>query len=295
MPNPNLYKILLADDEPQNLKYLFDTLSAENYQIIIAPNGEIALKLAIEETPDAIIMDWDMPVMDGLEATKQLRKKEQTKHIPIIMATGKMTSTKNLRSALNAGANDYIRKPFDTIEIIARINAMIKQSVEHKKNIELRATIAAQEIQFLKTKLEQNTSALSIAKLRLIENGEYQLKILNDLEELRSHVTESGEKLINQIVSYCKSSKVKINWQEFEVLFENVHPSFFDRLQTLFPALTKNEKKMSALIKLNLTTKEISIITNKNIDAIKKAKTRLKAKLGHESIKSLYDIIQSIN
>ncbi len=289
------YTILLTDDEPQNLKYLFDTLSKENYNIIIAPNGKIATDLAVEQQPDAIIMDWDMPEMNGVEATKHIRENEQTKHIPIIMATGAMTSTENLKTALQAGANDYIRKPFDTIEIIARINSMINQSIEHKKNILLQQTIAEQKIKFLEIELEQNTSALSIAKLQLIEKGQYQTKLIDDLQELKIHVSESGYHLINQIISYCKTSKNKINWQELEILFEKVHHSFYNKLQIQFPGLTKNEKKICALIKLNLSTKEIAIITNKNIDAIKKAKNRLKAKLKLNKIESLYNTIQSIN
>jgi DNA-binding response OmpR family regulator/DNA-binding CsgD family transcriptional regulator len=289
------YKVLLADDEPQNLKYLFEALSDENYYIYTAPNGAIAVEQSMKYMPDAIIMDWEMPETNGIEAIKQLRKEEKTKNIPIIMATGKMTSTENLKTALKAGANDYIRKPFDTIEIIARVNSMIIHSIEHKKNIELQQQIAKQQITHLEEELERNTSELSIAKLRLIKKGEYITELLTDLQNLKKHTTDKGIEIINKIISQCKMNESGVNWKEFELLFEKVHQSFFSQLQLIYPELTLNEKRLCALIKLNLTTKEISAISNKSIDAIKKGKSRLKTKLKLEDIESLYRIIQDIN
>ena len=150
MSNPIKYKILLADDEPQNLKYLFDALATEDYQIFSAPNGAVAVDQAVKHLPDAIIMDWDMPVLNGFEAVKRIRENSATISIPIIMATGKMTSTENLKMALDAGANDYIRKPFDVIEIIARVKSMIRLNQEYNKNIALQHELAEQEIINLK-------------------------------------------------------------------------------------------------------------------------------------------------
>jgi signal transduction histidine kinase len=76
--------------------------------------------------PDIIICDWEMPVMNGIDAIKNLKQDDLTKDIPIIMATGVMTSPENLNTALTAGAIDYIRKPIDPIELLARINSSLK-------------------------------------------------------------------------------------------------------------------------------------------------------------------------
>ena len=94
----------------------------DQIEILNAGNGKMAVRVAEEELPDIIIMDWDMPEMNGIMAIKQLQADERTKHIPVIMCTGVMTSAENLQLALETGAIDYIRKPVDTLELKARIN-----------------------------------------------------------------------------------------------------------------------------------------------------------------------------
>ena len=295
MKKTERHKILLADDEPQNLKSLFEALTSENYQIYTAPNGAVAFEQALKYLPKAIIMDWDMPGTSGIEAVRWIREQPQTKNIPIIMATGKMTSVENLKAALDAGASDYIRKPFDTVEIIARVKSMIRFYLEYQKNIELQQQVAEREIANLKYELEMNTSALTVAKLRLIESGQNTSQLISDLEKLKNCDSETGEAIIPKIISYCRANNFKVNWIEFETLFQKVHPSFYNRLQKIFPGLTKNERKICALIKLNLATKEISAIMNKESNAVKKAKHRLKGKLGLKNMDSLYCFVQEIN
>ena len=133
MDNNHKYKVLLVDDEPQNIKFLFEALDPEIYWAYVASNGRSAVELTLKHHPDVVIMDWDMPVMDGMEAITILRDNAAVKDIPIIVATGKMTSLENLHTALKTGANDYIRKPFDPIEIEARVHSMIRLGLEQQK------------------------------------------------------------------------------------------------------------------------------------------------------------------
>ena len=295
MEKTERHKILLADDEPLNLKYLYEALALEDYQVYTVPDGEAAFEQALKYTPNAIIMDWDMPGVSGLEAVKRIRERPETKNIPIIMATGKMMSVENLKMALDAGANDYIRKPLDTIEIIARVKSMIRLNLEYNKNMELQKQLAERKIADLTCELERNTSALTSAKLRLIEHGQNVSQIISDLKELRNHISGTGDKIVAKIISYSKTNCFRVNWAEFEALFGKVHQSFYGRLQDSFPDLTKNERKLCALIKLNLSTKDISAISNRRSDTVKKAKHRLKCKFGLETMESLYCFVQKIN
>lgn len=130
----NTKNILLADDNPDNLQTIFEILTKAypSYKILKANNGKIACKLAESRLPDLIITDWEMPEMDGIETIKYLKQQPSTADIPIIMASGIMTSSQNLETALNAGAVDYIRKPIDKIELIARVNSMLKLSDSYK-------------------------------------------------------------------------------------------------------------------------------------------------------------------
>ena len=142
MDNNQKYKVLLVDDEPQIIKYLFESLNPETYWMFVASNGRSAVEQTLKHRPDAIVMDWDMPIMDGMEAIKIIRANDSIKDIPIIVATGKMTSAENLRTALETGANDYIRKPFDPIEIQARVNSMIRLRMEQQEIVRLENKIA---------------------------------------------------------------------------------------------------------------------------------------------------------
>jgi len=130
----NAHKILIVDDEPDNIRAIRNCLacSTETYNLYQALNGELALKITITEMPDLIITDWEMPGMDGIELIKNLKKNEATREIPVIMCTGVMTSSENLHTALMAGAVDYVRKPVDKIELIARVKSMLELSDSRK-------------------------------------------------------------------------------------------------------------------------------------------------------------------
>lgn len=120
--------ILIVDDEPENLQAIEDSFikAGLTYTILKAPNGKIALSLAEKKQPDLMITDWDMPVVDGLTLIRQMKVSPKTNSIPVIMYTGVMTSSEDLNTALSAGAADYIRKPLDPVELIARTNSMLK-------------------------------------------------------------------------------------------------------------------------------------------------------------------------
>lgn len=129
------YTLLIVDDEPHHLQIIADTLRNVDLdiKIIRAPNGKIALELAKKKKPDLIISDWDMPEMNGIELVKALKALPLTHDIPVIMCSGVMTSSENLDTALQAGAIDYIRKPIDKPELIARSRSMLKLSDSIKK------------------------------------------------------------------------------------------------------------------------------------------------------------------
>ncbi len=125
MENNSGKKILLLDDEPEILKIIYEIFEENNllYKIINFRKAKIALQILEKENPDLIITDWEMPEMDGIEFIKAIKRNKNIADIPIIMCTGAMTSSENLQTALNAGAADFIRKPIDKIELIARTKA----------------------------------------------------------------------------------------------------------------------------------------------------------------------------
>ena len=138
----NSYKILIVDDDVKNLDVIVNYLeeSGKPYEILQALNGKMAYGIARNKMPDLIITDWVLPELDGLELIRLLKRDQTTKDIPIIMCTGIMTSVDNLETALRVGAIDYIRKPIDKTELIARIGSMLQTGnyIKEIKESELR-------------------------------------------------------------------------------------------------------------------------------------------------------------
>jgi two-component system sensor histidine kinase/response regulator len=127
--------IIIADDNPENLRVMMDILKKTDLRcnLIAAPNGKILVDIALQKIPDLIITDWEMPVMNGLEAIEVLKNNAFTAHIPIIMCTGIMTTSNDLKTAMDAGAVDYVRKPIEAMELVARVQSMLRLSASYIK------------------------------------------------------------------------------------------------------------------------------------------------------------------
>src|SRR4026207_1333376 len=121
MPN----KILIVDDEPFNLDLLEQELMEYDYVIERAGDGVEALEKTATFKPDVILLDFMMPRMNGLEVVKRLRADQHHKGIPVILLTAK-ASQEDKVAGLDAGADDYVTKPFDAIELLARVRAMLR-------------------------------------------------------------------------------------------------------------------------------------------------------------------------
>jgi len=120
-------RILIVDDEPDVLDILRIILTDEKFDVIEATDGEQALELAKTKSPNLIILDYKMPGMNGHEVCKHLKKDILLQHLPIIMLTGK-GETEDKVAGLEAGADDYIVKPFEPRELIARVKMLLRRT-----------------------------------------------------------------------------------------------------------------------------------------------------------------------
>ena len=121
-----MYTILVVDDEKDIVSALEIYLKAEGYRVLTAYNGREALSVAAREDVHLILMDIMMPVMDGLTAMAQLR---QTSNVPVILLTAKSEDTDKVLG-LNVGADDYITKPFNPVEMLARVRSQLRRDVQ---------------------------------------------------------------------------------------------------------------------------------------------------------------------
>ncbi|HKT57184.1 MAG TPA: response regulator transcription factor [Microbacterium sp.] len=117
-------KILVADDDPQLVRALRITLAAHGYDIVAAPDGAATIALAAASKPDLVLLDLGMPKLDGVEVIHALRGWTQ---VPIIVVSGRTGSADKV-DALDAGADDYVTKPFQIDELLARLRALVRRA-----------------------------------------------------------------------------------------------------------------------------------------------------------------------
>ncbi|HKO07394.1 MAG TPA: response regulator, partial [Alphaproteobacteria bacterium] len=118
---------LIIEDEAALVELLRYNFEQEGFRVSAAADGEEALVMVSEDAPDIVILDWMLPLMSGLDVCRQLRRRPETRNIPIIMLTARGEEGDRIRG-LNSGADDYITKPFSPRELVARIRAVLRRS-----------------------------------------------------------------------------------------------------------------------------------------------------------------------
>ena len=214
-------RVLIAEDEPDMLKYLGFQLS-NSFQIIEAVDGQQASEKASQFLPDVIVCDIMMPEKNGLEVCRELRERTSTRSIPVLLLTARADEETKL-TALSAGANDFITKPFSTIELRVRITNLVEahnlQQAVSRQNQILEATIEQlkeTEVQLVHSEKLASLGRMSAGIIHEINNplnftktGLYVLRNLiessdlSDKGELREILRDiqDGMERISSIVS----------------------------------------------------------------------------------------------
>jgi len=124
MPNANGPAVLIIDDEPQMRRLLETILKADGYRVSEAATGEEGLTDAAQRQPDVVVLDLGLPDMDGVEVLRRLR---QWSHMPVLILSVRDTEEQKV-AALDAGADDYVTKPFASAELLARLRVMLRHA-----------------------------------------------------------------------------------------------------------------------------------------------------------------------
>jgi CheY-like chemotaxis protein len=114
-------KILVVEDNEVNQRILVRRLERRGFEVVTAGNGQEGVALATSEVPDLILMDMSLPILDGWEATRQIKAKAETGHIPVIALTAH-AMVGDREQALDAGCDDYDVKPIDIDRLVAKID-----------------------------------------------------------------------------------------------------------------------------------------------------------------------------
>lgn len=219
MPDDHAVKILLVDDRKENLLSLGLALANVNYKLVEANSGREALKILMKEHDFAIIlMDVQMPILNGLETAELIRQSEKLKYIPIIFLTADGNTSENVFKGYKAGAVDYMLKPYNPDILKAKVEVFVDL---YKKNHEL--MVQGEHLRNLNQQLEQRTSEL-LRNVKELEKFAYVAS--HDLQEPLRTITsyiqllqrkykdtldEEGNEFMQYIVSGSKRMKALIN------------------------------------------------------------------------------------
>lgn len=161
----NKQTVLIVDDVPKNIQVAASILKDEGYHILYSQNGQTALDIAGNHKVDLILLDVMMPEMDGYDTCEQLKKRPETKDLPIIFLTAK-TETNSILKGFELGAADYILKPFNALELLARVKTHLELN-EHRHNLQQLVADRTEELEkavsLLHKTLQQTVGALAAA------------------------------------------------------------------------------------------------------------------------------------
>ncbi|HAN78516.1 MAG TPA: hypothetical protein DCQ31_12510 [Bacteroidales bacterium] len=293
--------ILIVDDEYQHLAVIssiIENSSNDKYEILTCVDSSSAIEIARNKPIDVLITDWEMPKIDGIGLIKKFREIPEYLHMPIVMCTGKLMSSENLQHALEAGATDFIRKPIDEIELLARLNSMVQFAESVRNEMTKKEQLFVAEKKLLEIKLEASnkekqfkdhliiSKALQIAKLSQLINDAKK-----EISDVVSECEYSNTCKVNQLKNNFASELGTNFWKEFEEHLNITHNDFFLKLTKSFPTLTKNEKRLCSLVFLNLSSKEISRITQQTTQTIDIGRYRLRQKLGLRREQNIADFL----
>lgn len=175
----NKDKILLVEDDSTLSFIIQDALKREGFEVATASNGDSGLRSFQEFQPDIIIADVMMPKMDGFEMVRQIRIKALS--IPVLFLTAR-TSLEDVVKGFELGANDYIRKPFQILELVVRIKALLKRFTGNKSEDEI-INLGDANLDFASQKLTMDNFTIELSHIEAV--------ILNEMFSHPNEVVEA--------------------------------------------------------------------------------------------------------
>ncbi|HBQ98561.1 MAG TPA: hybrid sensor histidine kinase/response regulator, partial [Cyanobacteria bacterium UBA11691] len=209
--------ILIVDDNPTNIKVLFSFLKESGFKVLVAKDGESTLEKLQEVTPDLILLDVMMPGIDGFETCRQIKACSQTQDIPVIFMTA-LSDTVDKVKGLKIGAVDYITKPFQQDEVLARMNIHL-QLQKLTRQFEIQNEQLKHLTEELEQRVEERTAQLkdSIHQLQEAQIQLIQSEKMSSLGELVAGVAHE----INNPVGFI-AGNISMAMEYTEDIFEHL-------------------------------------------------------------------------
>jgi two-component system, sensor histidine kinase and response regulator len=217
--------VLIVDDVAANVRLLASILKIAGFNTITAESGPQALEMLKQHSPDIMLLDVMMPEMDGFEVCRHVRSDPATEFLPVVMVTA-LHGTQERLKALEVGADDFLTKPVDNVEVVARVKSLLRvkrqqdaltHAYQELKRLEsLRDSLTMMLVHDLRTPL-----TTLIGPLEMLQNGSF-----GDLGETQQEIvamsTRSGHRLlglVNELLDVAKmeSGELKLNLHQIQV------------------------------------------------------------------------------
>lgn len=201
-------KILVIEDEESLRENMVELLLDEKFYVIEAENGEMGVKVALQERPDLILCDVMMPSLDGYGVLDKLRSHRETETIPFIFLTAKATKV-DMRQGMELGADDYLTKPCSQEELLKAISTRLKKQAAFQKSTqdkleELRSNITLSLPHELRTPLQ---GILGFAEIFISEAEEIEP---SEIKEMGEYIKDSGERLYRLIQNFLLYAELEL-------------------------------------------------------------------------------------
>jgi two-component system sensor histidine kinase/response regulator len=247
MKKPSVY---IVDDNPDNLQVLGNTLKNEDYHIEFATNGETALEWIKDQEFDLILLDVMMPEMDGFEVCKRIRSDSNFNDLPIIFLTAQ-TDKESILKGFECGAQDYVTKPFDTPELLARVKTHLELKNSRTQLEELNQQLE-EKVKERTRQLHEANQELKQANIKLSELDHAKTEFLN----LISHEIRTP---LNGILGPAYLIKDRIGSGELDQLFEilDISVNKLEKFSLTALLITRLNTQRNKILKTNYTLKKI--------------------------------------
>ena len=264
-------KVLIVDDQSDNLKVLYNTLKPLGYEISLASTGQQAINHISEHRPDLILLDITLPDINGIDVCRKIKEYKETEHIPVIFISA-CTDSSDVVKGFNAGCVDYIRKPFVETEVIARVQNHLTLQFLHE-NLERRVVERTEQLEKAKVLAETANQAKTQFLSRMTHEfktplnsilGFSQLQeqqiIDSDTDNLvisREYIFNAGTHLLSLVENVLDLAHIEN--QQLKLILEKI-----DLDETIKAAINAVKEQAEALsIEISYNPLPINVIANK--------------------------------